>query len=155
MQLFFVFLAALCVCLPLLAVAGDGGEMTGRFVGGPCEYKAIEGRATVIEVKNAPADAYNCRDAVEVIYTFVPDDPSAEDSYRFADYPDSHLSFTLGAGMNPPRQWAKRKGLVPGSRHRCIRKEIVTGTCVPVTHVFPDIDTTGWEQECYKTGSQK
>jgi hypothetical protein len=149
MQLSFVFMAALCVCLPFMAVAGGGGGTTGKFVGSPCEYETIEGHATVIEVKNAPADAYNCKDAVEVIYTFVPDDPSAENSYRFADYLDTHLRFTLGAGMNPSRQWAKRKGLAPGSRHRCIRKEIVTGSCVPVMHVFPDIDITGWAQECF------
>ena len=148
MQLTFSFIAVLCVFLPLLAVGGGGGATTGKL-GGPCEYETIDGYATVIEVKNAPADAYNCRDAVEVIFTFLPDDPSAADSYRFADYTDTHRRFTLGAGMNPPRQWAQHNGLVPGSRHRCLRKEIVSGTCVPVTYVFPDIDTTGWEQECF------
>lgn len=155
MQLTFSFIAALCVCLPFLAVGGCDGETTGKFLGGPCEYETIDGHATIIEVKNAPADAYNCRDAVEVIYTFRPDDPSVVDRYRFADYPDAHRRFTLGAGMNPPRQWAQRKGLMPGSRHRCIRKEIVRGTCVPVTYDFPDIDTTGWEKECFKTGNKK
>ena len=155
MQLTFSLIAALCVCLPLLAVGGDGGKTTGKFFGGPCEYDAIDGHATVIKVKSAPADAYNCLDAVEVFYTFIPDDPSAVESYRFTDYSDTHRRFTLGAGMNPPRQWAHRVGLVPESRHRCIRKELVSGTCVPVTYIFPDIDTTGWEQECFKTGSQK
>lgn len=149
MQLSFVFMAALCVWLPLLAIAGDDGGTAGKLLGGPCEYETIKGHATVIKVKDAPADAYNCRDAVEVIYTFRPDDPSAANSNRFADSPDAHQRFTVGAGMNPPRQWAQRKGLVPGSRHRCIRKEIVTGTCVPVAYVFPDIDITGWEQECF------
>jgi hypothetical protein len=132
----------------LLAVGGGGGATTGNL-GGPCEYVTIVGYATVIEVNKAPADAYNCRDAVEVIFTFLPDDPPAADSHRFADYPDTHRRFKLGAGMNPPRQWVQRNGLVPGSRHRCLRKEIISGTCVPVMYVFPDIDTTSWEQECF------
>ncbi len=152
MQLSFSLLAALCFCLPFLAVGGcDGGGMTGKFVGGPCEYDTIDGYATVIEVKNAPADAYNCQDAVEVIFTFRPNDPSAVASYRFAGDPDAHHRFTLGAGMNPPRQWAHRIGLIPGTRHRCIRMEIVKGTCVPVKYSFPDIDTIGWEAECFKS----
>lgn len=156
MQLSFSFVAALCFCLPFLAVAGGHeGGMTENYVGGHCEYKAIDGHATVIEVKTAPADAYNCRDAVEVIYSFAPDDPSAADRYRFADYPDAQCRFTVGAGMNPPRQWAHRMGLVPGSSHRCIRKEIVNGACVPVKFVFPDIDTNGWEEDCFKTGNQQ
>jgi hypothetical protein len=155
MQLHYCFIAVFCVCLPLSAAGGNGGATTEKRVGGLCEYETIDGYATVREVSHAPADAYNCRDAVEVIYTFTPDDPSAIDRYRFTDFADAHLRFTLGAGMNPPRQWAHRMGLIPGSRHRCIRKEIVRGTCKPVKHVFPDIHgTTGWEQECFKTGSK-
>lgn len=156
MQLSLSFIAALCFCLPFLAVAaGHGERVTEKYVGGHCEYAAINGHATIVEVKTAPADAYNCREAVEVIYSFTPDDPSAADSYRFADYPDAHRRFTLGAGMNPPRQWAHRMGLIQGSSHRCIRKEIVSGTCVPVKFDFPDIDTNGWEKECFKTGKQE
>lgn len=156
MQLSLSFIAALCFFLPFLAVAGCHGErMTEKHVGGHCEYFAINGHATIVEVKTAPADAYNCRDAVEVIYSFAPDDPSVAVSYRFADFPDARRRFKLGAGMNPPRQWAYRMGLVPGSSHRCIRKEIVSGTCVPVKFEFPDIDTNGWEKECFKTENQK
>ena len=150
------FTAALCFYLPFLVTCGSyGGGMNENFLGGPCEYNTIDGHATVVEVNKAPADANNCLDAVEVIYTFIPDDPSAVDKYRFADDPDTHHRFTLGAGMNPPRQWAQRLGLIPGSRHRCIRMEIVSGACVPVKFVLPDIDLAGWEKECFKTGNQK
>jgi hypothetical protein len=154
MQLSFSVIAAFCVCAPFLAVAGDSGMIGGNILGGPCAYKTIDGHATIIEVKSASADAYNCQDAVEVIFTFKPDEPSAKASYRFAEYPDADQRFTLGAGMNPPQRWVQRVGLIPGSRHRCIRNEIVRGTCVPVKYVFPDIDTRGWEQECFKTWSK-
>jgi hypothetical protein len=150
----FSFILALCACVLLSAVGGDHGTTAGKSLGGPCEYETIDGHATISEVKNAPADGYNCQDAVEVIFTFMPDDPLAAAGYRFADYSDTDRRFTLGAGMNPPRQWAQRAGLVPGSRHRCIRREIVKGTCVPVTYFFPDIDIAGWEQACFKTGGK-
>jgi hypothetical protein len=154
MQISLTIIVALCACAPFMAVAGGGGAPAEKMLGGPCEYNTVNGHATIIEVRNAPANAYNCQDAVEVVFTFQPDDPSATASYRFEEYPDADHRFTLGAGMNPPRQWAQRAGLIPGSRHRCIRNEIVSGACVPVKYVFPDIDTSGWEQECFKTWSK-
>lgn len=132
-----------------MAGGNSGGDRSEKTIGGPCEYVEIQGRATILEVKQAPADGYNCHDAVEVVYTFEPDDASKTRDYRFPVHVDARRRFTVGAGMNPSRQWALRAGLVPGSTHHCIRKEIVRGACAPVVFVFPNIDTTGWEKACF------
>jgi hypothetical protein len=150
MQFSLSSIAALCACAPFLAVAICSEATAGRLLGGPCKYKAISGIATITDVNSAPADGYNCQDAVEVIFNFSPDDPSAIANYRFKKYPDADQRFTLGAGLNPPGQWSQRVGLVSGSSHRCIRNEIISGSCVPVHYVFPDLDIDGWEQECFK-----
>lgn len=150
MQFSLGLTAVLCFCLPFLMAGGNSGrDSSEKTIGGPCEYAEIQGRAIILEVKKAPADGYNCHDAVEVVYTFEPDDSSRKRNYRFPEHADTQRRFTVGAGMNPPRQWAQHAGLVPGSSHRCMRKEIIHGACVPVVFVFPDIDTTGWEKACF------
>ena len=137
----------LSICCTSMAC---GGELGGRHVGGVCEYQRIHGRATIADVRVADPSANNCRDAVEVVFTFLPDDPSAPLHYRFLNYPDTERHFLVGAGMNPPRKWARSKGLVKGAVHRCVRSEIVKGTCTPVTFTFPDLDMKGWEKVCYE-----
>ena len=143
-----------CAAFLLLSVCGGsiacGGDSGIRRVGGACEYRRIHGRATITDVRVADPDANNCGDAVEVIFTFYPDEPSAPKHYRFADQPDTGRHLHVGAGMNPPRDWARRRGLVKGAVHRCVRSEIVKGTCTPVTFTFPDLDMKGWEKTCFK-----
>jgi hypothetical protein len=51
--------------------------------------------------------------------------------------------------MNPPGQWANDRGLTKGSRHQCIRWEIIKGTCPPVRFTFQDINLEGWEEACF------
>jgi hypothetical protein len=137
----------LSVCCASIAC---GGESRGRQVGGACEYQQVHGRATITDVRAADPNANNCKDAVEVVFTFFPDEPSAPKHYRFADHPDTGQHLQVGAGMNPPRDWVRRKGLVKGAVHRCVRSEIVKGTCTPVLFTFPDLDTQGWEKTCFE-----
>ena len=142
--------ALLCVLWPFCVMCSETGmHRPSKISTGPCEYAQIKGRAVITAVRQAPAGAYNCRQAVEILFTFVPDDPSAKDTYILPREPDSGRHFTVGAGLNPPGGWARRVGLVQGSTHRCVRQEIVKGACTPVVFSFPDLDLTGWEAECF------
>jgi hypothetical protein len=140
----FFLLSACC------ASVACGSDFGGHRIGGACEYQRIYGRATITDVRNADPDANNCKDAVEVVFTFSPDEPSAPEHYRFADHPDTGQYLRVGAGMNPPRIWARRKGLVKGAAYRCIRSEILKGACTPVIFTCPDIDMEGWEKACFE-----
>jgi hypothetical protein len=139
-----LFLVSAC-CASLSCSNGLGDQR----IGGACEYKEIYGWATITDVIKAVPGANNCKDAVEVVFTFSPDEPSAPGHYRFADHPDTKQYLRVGAGMNPPRVWAQRNGLVKGAVLRCIRSEIQKGACTPVIFTFPEIDMTGWEKDCF------
>jgi hypothetical protein len=140
------FLLLLSTCCASLSCGSASGN---RQVGGICEYQQIHGRAVITDVREADPHANNCIDAVEVVFTFTPDEPSASGRYRFANHPDTQQYLRVGSGMNPPRAWVRSKGLVKGSVHNCIRSEIVKGTCTPVVFTFPDLDTAGWEKTCF------
>jgi hypothetical protein len=139
-----IFLLSTC-CASLSCGSASGN----RLVGGACEYRQIHGRAIVTDVREADPQANNCKNAVEVVFAFAPDEPSAPGRYRFADHPDTEQYLRVGAGMNPPRAWVRREGLVTGSVHRCIRSEIEKGSCTPVVFSFPDLDTAGWKKACF------
>ena len=140
----FFLLSACCASFAWASVFG------GQRIGGACEYRRIYGRATITDVRDADTKANNCKDAVAVVFTFSPDEPSAPEHYLFADHPDSEQYLLVGAGMNPPRIWARRKGLVKGAVHRCIRSEVLKGACTPVIFTFPDIDMQGWAKTCFE-----
>lgn len=141
------FLSACCASIAC------GSKIGGQRVGAACEYQSIYGRAIITDVRSAGPDAYNCKDAVEVIFTFTPDEPGAPENYRFADHPDTGQYLRVGAGMNPPHAWARSNGLIKGAVHRCIRSEVVKGACTPVIFTFPDIDMTGWKKTCFGSTS--
>jgi hypothetical protein len=150
MQFAICTVTLLCLIWPFCVTAGDrGGPMAQGIAGGPCGYEKINGRAIITAVKAAARDDYNCKDGVEIVFTFVPDDPSAKDKYLFPGHPDSGRRFVVGAGLNPPRKWAQSAGLVPGSTHRCIRQEMIRGACTPVVFIFPELDLAGWEKGCF------
>ena len=121
-----------------------------EIVGGPCEYVDIPGTARVVLVKEAAPIESNCKDAVEVIFDFVPDNPAIIDDYLFPNWEDTGQRLTVGGGMNPPKTWVLAQGLTEGSEHRCIRSEITKGTCTPVIFRFPEIDMKGWEENCFE-----
>jgi hypothetical protein len=120
------------------------------IVGGPCEYVDIPGIARVVSANEADPADFNCKNAVEVIFDFIPDDPAAIDDYLFPTSKDTGKRLTVGSGMNPPKTWVLEQGLTEGSEHSCIRREITKGTCTPVIFHFPDIDMNKWEETCFE-----
>lgn len=118
-------------------------------VGGRCEYNEIAGTAAINEIAMPDESEDNCKNAVKIIFTFTPDDVAAPDDYRFGEWSDADQNFTVGAGKNPSKAWAESAGLIQGSIHKCVRSEIIHGTCTPVIFSFPEIDVTGWEKECF------
>ena len=114
-----------------------------NVTGGPCEYLEIPGTAKITAIKPAGA-GYNCpRNPVEVLFDFMPVDPKL--SCRNAQ--DRH--FQIGAGMNPSMDFVEKRGLKVGQTLRCIRKEIVRGTCSPLGFDFPDVDLSDYGKFCF------
>ncbi|MBD3232432.1 MAG: hypothetical protein GF315_01770 [candidate division Zixibacteria bacterium] len=119
-------------------------------IGGPCSFSDIPGYAIIQAIEEAPADQYNCpNDPVEVRYNFFPDDSNSVKNYRFPDWSDENRRLTIGAGMNPPREWVERESLLVEQRYQCIRHEIQEGTCTPVYFEFPEIDFSKAGELCY------
>jgi len=131
------------------AVSAPREDPEKGLVGGGCTYKKVSGTAVIDEVNTAPDWQNNCVDPVEVVFHFIPDDPAARSSYLHPDWPDSDRRYVVGDGKNPPRNWARRTGLVIGSQHRAIRSEITQGSCTPVVFLFPDIDAATSHQDCF------
>ena len=140
----FVIILALVVLIGIFIGCNEG-----KMDGGPCKYSSIPGIAIIEIVKSAESSGNNCRDAVEIIFDFIPDNPIIINQYHFPSYPDTGINFTVGDGKNPPAEWAQNKGLIKNSSHRCIRKEITGGTCTPVIFEFPDIDCTDYIDDCF------
>jgi antitoxin component YwqK of YwqJK toxin-antitoxin module len=112
-------------------------------ISGPCEYMEIPGTARITAIKPAGA-GYNCpRNPVEVLFDFTPDDPKRSSKCVH----DRHL--TIGAGMNPSLDFVENRGLKVGQPLRCIRKEIITGTCTPTGFDFPDVNLSDYGKWCF------
>ena len=105
-------------------------------------YSSIPGWAVVTGVRDADPAEYNLEDAMAVVFDFAPDDVDARAGYLFPGAPDTGQRLTVGPGANPPRWWVHASGLVPGSRHRCVRRELLRGVSTPVVFEFPDLDTS-------------
>ena len=105
-------------------------------------YATTTGWATVTSVRTPDPHAYNLQDAVEVVFDFEPDQSRARDHEAVPGPKDRGRLLTVGGGANPPRRWALRMGLTPGSRHRCLRRELTRGVGTPVVFEFPDVDDT-------------
>ncbi len=119
-------------------------------IGGPCSYSEIPGYAVILSIEDAAANQYNCpNDPVEVRFSFFPDDSTTVKNYRFPDWSDENRRITIGAGMNPPREWVERESLVAEQRYECIRHEIKEGACTPVYFEFPEIDFSKAGELCY------
>jgi hypothetical protein len=127
---------------------GDGSEDP-PIIGGPCNYLDIQGTASIVSMGVPAPDDNNCNHAVEVIFDFTPDDPSAADDYLLPNWSDKGQHLTVGDGKNPPKEWVLGQGLTPGTEHRCVRSEITDGACTPVVFSFPDIDFSGWPAFCF------
>jgi hypothetical protein len=120
------------------------------LVGGPCDYEEIEGTAVITSIVDAQSDDYNChKRPVKVSFVFTPDDSSAKGKYLFPNVSDSRQNIRLSGGLNPPKDFMKVKGIIVGTSHKCVRKEIIKGTCTPVLYEFPEIDFSGYAKYCW------
>ena len=137
--------ALLCAALLLLVACGDDSRGT-PLDGGNCEYVDHLGTITVVSTDPADPGGNNCRDAVEVVFDF---ESAGTAGYVFPEWPDEGNRITVGDGKNPPAPWVTEKGLVPGSVHAAIRREIVIGTCTPVLFELTDLELDGWEDDCF------
>lgn len=135
---------------PLTASVVKGQPADHTPVGGGCAYAEISGVARIVSVKPADPSLYNCRnDPVEVVFDFVPNDPTATGSYRFPAWADTGQHLTVSGGANPPRQWVLGAGLAPGTTRACVRSEITAGTCTPVIFTLSDVDYTKGAEACW------
>lgn len=136
-----------CVtCLVMMAVLGCArtAKSVPAVVGGPCAYKDIPGWARVVSIRAAPAKANNCPNhPVVVRFDFIPDDP------KLTSKQAQDLTLTVAGGMNPARAYITAKGIAKGKTYRCVRREIMQGTCTPVLYTFPKIDLSDFGQSCY------
>ena len=112
--------------------------------GGPCEYANTPGVATVMSVEAADPEDLNCsNDPVVVIFDFEPDDPAS------AGLAATGVQLRISQGVNPPREWVQSEGLIVGSQHDCIRRDITTGACAPLLFEFPAVDYDAGIKLCY------
>jgi hypothetical protein len=119
------------------------------IIGGPCYYQSYEGQAVITDIFPAAPGQYNCKNAVEVRFAFIPADSTAPQRYLYPNVPDMWPKLTVGAGMNPSSQWVTAKNIYKGMRFPCERRERTMGACSPVEFVFPTIDFSDWADYCF------
>lgn len=105
-------------------------------VGGACTYNDIKGIATITYINRANTN--------EVVMKF--DFVASEDvTYKYSNFPDKNQKFFVkGQGCCPPVSWCKEQGINQGSKIKCVRKELTSGTCTPVVFAFPQFENDGW-----------
>ena len=142
-------LTILLFSISLFLIAGlsgcTGPQQKKTTVGGPCDYKNINGTAHIIAIEPATRGPNNCKNPVSVVFNFMPLDGAANQ----ANISYTNQRLTLGEGQNPPRAWVDSQGIKVGSRLRCVRQEIETGTCTPIIYSFPSLNYSGWENACW------
>ncbi|MEW5735680.1 MAG: hypothetical protein AB1921_12550 [Thermodesulfobacteriota bacterium] len=117
------------------------------YVGGPCEYADVAGKAVITAVGAPDPDEANCADKPRVVlFDFTPDDKRARN--RFPNWGETGQRLTVAGGKNPPLEWLKANGVRLGAELICIRREILKGTCTPVIYDFPALDMTAAAKAC-------
>lgn len=117
-----------------------------RVVGGPCEYKAYPGRATIVSVqkKERPAKAGAPLSAVyEVKFSFT---PHGEIKEGYGRVEGKEYLLLLANSSYPGPGFLKKYGIKPGKFFECYLKVITRGTCTPVLFDFPTIDLTDYSE---------
>jgi len=121
---------------------------TRKTCGGSCEYIEYPGSALIISIVQDTRQTRLCENGVVITFDFVPADPSAPDRYLMPTWSDINRVLLVGDGASPPLNWAASQGLVVGSEHECVRREIICGSCMPVIFNFPNIDYSHWPDSC-------
>ncbi len=127
----------------LTVIFATVGHASGPL-GGPCTYADTPGVATVISVEAADPGDLNCsNEPVEVVFDFRPLDSSR------GELAASTVRLTISEGVNPPSEWVEQEGLVVGSRHACVRRDITSGTCTPWLFELTNVDVAAAIDVCY------
>ena len=121
---------------------------TRKTCGESCEYVEYPGSAFVTSVVQDTRETRLCENGVVITFDFVPDDPSAPDKYLIPTWLDINRVFIVGGGASPPLSWAASQGLIAGSEHECVRREIICGSCTPVIFKFPAVNYSHWADSC-------
>lgn len=121
--------------LPFLFLAFSCAEPIGK--GGTYNY--FVGKATVTEIKTTTDST--CKDAVDVIFDFKPDNADDVKKYIFTDFKDQNISMF---SMKPSKTWVDKKGIKVGSVYTAKRSEIQsnTGTSAPFGIYITDMSIT-------------
>lgn len=106
-----------------------------------CTFNETPGTATIDSVEVAPSDDYNCVDAVVVLFSFVSSTGETDENLLY--------QLNVGDGLNPNATWAEDKGLVKDATFSMTLKELVDGSCSPLTYEFADLDLTDYEESCF------
>lgn len=133
----------------LIVVLGCRNGQDPERVGGPCSYIDVPGVAKITSIETAGTGLNNCRNAVEVLFDFVPDDPTAPQRYRVPTWPDAGRHLIVGDGKNPSLEWVTAREISVGKEYPCLRQEITSGTCTPVVFDVVGIDFTAWADYCF------
>lgn len=108
-------------------------------VGGPCEYVAYPGSATVLSVRPEPprpGEAPKGTPRFEVRFRFVPDGEVAQ---AWAKNPEKEYHLQRNDFTSPDEAFLKEHGIREGAALRGVMRVIVKGTCTPVLFAFPDL----------------
>jgi len=136
-----------CIIAGAIVVANcDTNDAIGPI--GGCSYAKYPGSAIIVSVEQDTNQMSACENAATIKFTFYPTDSSASSRYRYPHWSDTNQVFLVGDGKSPPLNWAISQGLVVGSEHSCERREIISGTCLPVYFKFLEIDYSAWGDSC-------
>lgn len=113
-----------------------------------CEYVTTPGTATVTSITTPGPDANSCRnDPVVVRFSFEPDDPRRT---RCLKEPATFEHLSIADGKNPPRVCLEAAGISVGTKLRVVRKDIASGSCVPVFFFFDPTLLDGCIGRCWQ-----
>lgn len=117
-----------------------------RVVGGPCEYKAYPGKATIVSVQKPEGPSQtgpSGSDAYEVRFSFTSQEAIEEDWVQLEG--KEHLLLLTNSSFPGPR-FLEKYGIEPGKSFECNLKVITKGTCTPLLFDFPAIDLNDYSE---------
>jgi hypothetical protein len=124
-------------------------EKPRHVVGGPCEYRQYQGKATIVSIRKrevskkerASLDERPCHQRYEVKFSFSPDEEIEE---AYAQVEGRHYPLTLTNSSYPGPDFLEKYGIELGKTFDCYLKVITKGSCTPLLFEFPGIDLSDY-----------